>query len=193
MKSRIAALALAATIVCGSCSLSEDQQIREYTLPESFCGFGISQQEAEPLYPPGKTVEQREMRSYEDGNFTPLGDCAVFVDDHRVVFLSAVPSELGGGDDGLHGYLGYHSEEQYAADDAEQHTVGSQELTVWPDLAVSSVDCLSSTRDHAYLTLGLRLHWAEDDQDLSQELSTSIQPLMDEFLNRQAPGACETA
>ncbi|MEU7342897.1 hypothetical protein ABZ778_03050 [Streptomyces bacillaris] len=78
-----AAAAVLALLFVGTAAGCATEEKRDYSLPENLCGVPVDKELVDPLFPPGKTVEQ-QAEPLEP----PVSSCRVLVDKRRVLFVS---------------------------------------------------------------------------------------------------------
>lgn len=78
-----AAAAVLTLLFVGTAAGCATEEKRDYSLPENLCGVPVDKELVDPLFPPGKTVEQ-QAEPLEP----PVSSCRVLVDKRRVLFVS---------------------------------------------------------------------------------------------------------
>ncbi|MFI7275485.1 hypothetical protein [Streptomyces sp. NPDC049879] len=169
-----AALSLAIVGMCvASCSDDGGSGTREYAVPETLCELPVEQALYEGLFPPGERAE----REGTVGGVTWSYFCTWTVDGEVAFAVEAMP----GGTGGLEGFA---SEAEEAAGEPVE-IAGPYEARVWPRVAIARGACDNTGadtgvfQDSGPLTVVIRAHFPEDDDEAQAILRELLIPVME--------------
>jgi hypothetical protein len=177
-----------------SCSSNSQENERAYTIPNPLCGVELDTALYRPIYPPGEEADVTNYyHEYENGELDPTGECVVEVDEAQAIYIETRAET----NPGINNFLSSYRDEagrsgSYRVEDAEQVADGPRETWVWPDLAVTSVACGSSSIDLETVNVSIRLDWV-GEEDYSDPLQELIEPFAAEQLRRIGERTCDPA
>jgi hypothetical protein len=178
-----------------ACSGEGDQDEREYAMPNPLCGIRLSNSLYQPIFPPGEKAEVENYYAEAGGRLVSPGACEVDVDGELSIYIetASVDPDLTGNPGeqapGIEPYIRYYRDSEgeegtYELAHARKITDGLGESWVWPDLAVTSVECRSSSDGNTGINISIRLDWLSEDEDLSDPLADLIVPFAEEQLRK---------
>jgi hypothetical protein len=189
-----------AIVWASGCTGAEDDERRDYSIPNPLCKIRLDSRLYEPVFPGGSEVDVYDEYLGLGGEILPSGECAVEVDGEPAIYIESRTTDqnlswASEGRPSIEPYVNEYNDRNGERDprnisDAERVSGFPHEAWVWNDLAVATMLCESSVNGFSAINVSIRLDWVNGGEDLSEPLKELIIPFAEEMVRSVGERAC---